>query len=413
MCSSDLTTSGVQSMILSVCKNGDKIILPRNVHKSAINALVLCGAVPVYVDPRVDQKLGIPLGMELCDVEKAVEQNPEAAAVLVNNPTYYGICSDIGAIVDLAHAHGMKALALTDHGNLYGAIEFYNTAKAAGIKPILGMEAYISPGHRTEKTSRSIGDAASHLLLLAMNETGWRNLIKLSSRAFLEGFYYRPRLDRELLSQFNEGLICTSACLGGEIPEAFVRERADEARRIAGEYRDIFGPERFFIEIQNQGEADQDRVNPLLIGLAKEFGLGLVATNDVHFLRRADKPAHNVLTCISTGKRLDDPNALHYSEELYLKSPAEMDKALGMWPEAIANTTRIAEMCNLNLDFSKKHLPGFRTPADTTPEAYLRRLAWEGLARRFGEVEPPPEYRQRLEWELKVIEDKEIGRAHV
>jgi DNA polymerase-3 subunit alpha len=312
----------------------------------------------------------------------------------------------IQGLVKQAAAHGMKALALTDHGNLYGAIEFYNTARAAGIKPILGMEAYISPGHRTEKTSRSIGDAASHLLLLAMNETGWRNLIKLSSRAFLEGFYYRPRLDRELLSQFNEGLICTSACLGGEIPEAFARERADEARRIAGEYRDIFGPERFFIEIQNQGEADQDRVNPLLIDLAKEMGLGLVATNDVHFLRRADKPAHNVLTCISTGKRLDDPNALHYSEELYLKSPAEMDQALGMWPEAIANTTRIAEMCNLTLDFSKKHLPGFRTPADTTPEQYLRRLAWEGLARRFGEVEPPPDYRNRLEWELKVIEDK-------
>jgi DNA polymerase-3 subunit alpha len=312
----------------------------------------------------------------------------------------------IQGLVKQAVEHGMKALALTDHGNLYGAIEFYNTARAAGLKPILGMEAYISPGHRTEKTNCGIGDAASHLLLLAMNETGWRNLIKLSSRAFLEGFYYKPRLDRELLSQFHEGLVCTSACLGGEIPEAFVRGRADEARRIAGEYRDIFGPERFFIEIQNQGEADQDLVNPMLIDLAKEMGLGIVATNDVHFLRRSDKPAHNVLTCISTGKRIDDPNALHYSEELFLKSPAEMDRALGMWPEAIANTARIAEMCDLKLDFSKKHLPGFRTPAGITPEQHLRQLAWEGLARRFGEVEPPPEYRKRLEWELKVIEDK-------
>ena len=308
-------------------------------------------------------------------------------------------------LVKNAAAQGMKALALTDHGNLYGAVDFYKAATAAGIKPILGLEAYISPTTRQDRTAASQSDASYHLLLLAANQTGWRNLMKLSSRSFLEGFYYKPRLDRELLAQFSEGLICTTSCLGGEVPSAFNKERPADARRIAGEYRDIFGAERFFIEIQNQGEKEQDKVNPMLIRLAGELGVGVVGTNDVHFLRRSDKRSHEVLTCISTNKKLTDPDILRYSAELYLKSPDEMNESLGMWPEALRNTVRIAEMCDLKMDF-KKHLPVFRAPDDSPPGAYLRQLAWAGLAARFGEVEPPEEYRKRLEWELKVIEDK-------
>ncbi len=311
----------------------------------------------------------------------------------------------IGPLVHRARQQGMSALALTDHGNLFGAIEFYRTAREAGLKPILGMEAYISPTTRQDRTAGGIDGASYHLLLLAMNETGWRNLMRLSSRAFLEGFYYRPRVDRELLAQFSGGLICTTACLGGEVPDALLREQEGKARRIAGEYRDIFGPDRFFIEIQNQGEAEQDRVNPGLIRLAKDLGVGLVGTNDVHFLRREDKRSHEVLTCISTGKKLTDQDLLHYSQELYLKSPAEMETALGMWPEALRNTTRIADMCDLKLDF-KKHLPVYRASDGATPEAHLRKLAWEGLAARFGEAEPPESYRKRLDWELEVIEQK-------
>ncbi len=314
----------------------------------------------------------------------------------------------IGDLVDTAKQMGMDSLALTDHGNLFGAVEFYRTAKAADLKPILGMEAYISPTTRQDRTMANQRTASYHMILLAMNEIGWRNLIKLSSKAYLEGFYYKPRIDRELLGEFNEGLICSTACLGGEIPAALLSGQNDRARKIAGEYLDIFGKDRFFIEIQKQGLADQDQVNPHLVALAKEIGVGLVGTNDAHFLRRGDKPAHEVLTCISTGRTLDDPGRLAnaYSPELYLKSPAEMREALSAWPQAADNTLRIAEMCNLELDFTQKHLPVFDPPGGGTPEAYLHKLAWEGLAKRFEGKEIPDQYRTRLEWELKVIQDK-------
>ncbi len=309
-------------------------------------------------------------------------------------------------LVGQARAHGMDSIALTDHGNLFGALEFYRAAKDAGIRPILGMEAYIAPGSRRDRTAARQSDASYHLLLLAMNETGWRNLIKLSSRAYLEGFYYKPRVDRELLQELNAGLVATSACLGGEVPTALAEGEEKKARRIAGEYAEIFGKDRFFIEIQKQGETEQDRVNPMLARVARELGVGLVGTNDVHFLRRGDKKAHEVLTCISLGKKLDEPGNLAYSPELYLKSGDEMAAAFADWPEAVANTRRIAEMCRLDLNFKQKHLPVFHTPDGTPPPAHLRQLAWEGLARRFGDREPPEEYRKRLDWELQVIEQK-------
>lgn len=309
-------------------------------------------------------------------------------------------------LVDRAKELGMPALALSDHGNLFGAMEFYDAATQAGIKPILGLEAYISPTTRQDRSMGSIENAAYHLLLLAMNPTGWSNLMKLSSRAYLEGFYYRPRVDRELLSQFNEGIIACSACLGGEIPSAFLSNQPKRAAEVAGQYRDIFGKDRFFIELQNQGIAEQDQVNPLLVELAGQLGVGIVGTNDVHFLRREDKPAHEVLTAISTGKTLADGGALKYSPELYLKSPQEMQQAFAAWPEAIANTLKIAEMCNCKLDLSAKHLPSFRAPDGQSVDDYLAKLAWDGLARRFSGGDIPEDYRKRLERELEVIKNK-------
>ncbi|MHC4982648.1 MAG: DNA polymerase III subunit alpha [Planctomycetota bacterium] len=309
-------------------------------------------------------------------------------------------------LTEAAASQGMKAIALTDHGNLFGAIEFYTAARHAGIKPILGMEAYISPTTRHDRSMGNIQTAAYHLILLAMNKTGWRNLIKLSTRAYLEGFYYRPRIDREILSELGEGLICTTACLGGEVSAALLADKPKRARRIASEYLDIFGRERFFIELQEHNLPEQKQLNPQLIALAEELGVTLVATNDVHFLRREDKPAHEILTCISTGKTLTEGGALEYSPEVYLKSPAEMAAALERLPAAAAaNTLKIAEMCHLKLNFSTKHLPKFKTPAGKSDDEYLSQLATEGLRRRFG-GEPPGEYAERLNHELNVIADK-------
>ncbi|MDY6913295.1 MAG: DNA polymerase III subunit alpha [Planctomycetota bacterium] len=322
--------------------------------------------------------------------------------------SHYSLLDGANRITDLiatAKSHGMKALALTDHGNLFGAIDFYTTAKAGGVKPILGIEAYISPTTRSDRTMGNIQTAAYHLILLAMNDTGWRNLLKLSSLAYLEGFYYRPRIDRELLSEFGEGLICTTACLGGEVSSALLAGRQKQARKIAGQYLDIFGPERFFIEVQNQHLPDQDKANPLLMDLAGQLGVGIVGTNDVHFLERGDKPAHEVLTCISTGKMLAEGGALAYSPEVFLKSPEQMRQALQALPGAADNTLKIAERCNLKLDFSAKHLPVFQPPDGSSPEQYLRRIAFEGLKRRCT-ADVSDEYVKRLERELQVIESK-------
>jgi len=323
--------------------------------------------------------------------------------------SHYSLLDGANRIEDMlavAAEHGMGALAITDHGNLFGAVDFYNTAIKVGVKPILGMEAYISPTTRHDRTMANIATASYHMILLAASDMGWRNLMKLSSRAYLEGFYYRPRIDRELLAELNEGLICTTACLGGEVPAALLAGQREQARRIAGEYLDIFGRERFFIEVQNAGLPDQHKVNGPLIELADELGVGVVGTNDVHFLRRSDKPAHRVLTCIATGRTLADPSSMEYSEELYLKSAAEMREALKFCPAAADNTLKIAEMCDVKLDFSARHLPVFTTPNGQTSDEYLRGSAEAGLRRRFDGAEPPEEYSQRLDRELKVIADK-------
>ncbi|MFP4104763.1 MAG: DNA polymerase III subunit alpha [Phycisphaerae bacterium] len=309
-------------------------------------------------------------------------------------------------LVDTVKEHGSSALALTDHGNLFGALEFYGTCRANDIKPILGIEAYISPTTRTDR-DMDARHASYHMLLLAMNRTGWDNIVHLSSKAFMEGFYYKPRVDRELLQQFNEGIICTSACLGGEIPQALLENRVDDAKRIAEEYIEIFGKDRFFIEVQSHNE-DQARVNPLLCQLAEDVGVGVVGTNDVHFLKKDWKKAHEILTCISTGKTLADGGALEYPEDLYLKSPAEMAEAFSdLPPEAMSNTLKIAEMCNVELEF-RERLPVYSVPAGETDDTHLEKLAFECMEAKFAERddEITQEYIDRLNHELKVLRDK-------
>src|SRR3984957_12394748 len=276
--------------------------------------------------------------------------------------THYSLLDGACRISDLVKrtkALGMDSLAITDHGCMFGVIEFFNECKKEGIKPILGMEAYMAPGDRRDKSAES----AYHLLLLAENIEGYKNLLKLSSLAYQEGFYYKPRIDKETLRQFKNGLIATSACLGGEIPAAFLKRDAKAAKKVAETYIDIFGPDRFFIEVQRH-VAEQDQVNPELADIAKRMGLGLVATNDVHFLNKDDHFAHDVLCCISMGRLITDENRLKYPTQLYLKSPGEMREALGNFDGAIDNTTRIARMCNLELDFSKKYAPVYRVPPE-------------------------------------------------
>jgi DNA polymerase-3 subunit alpha len=314
----------------------------------------------------------------------------------------------------------MDSLAISDHGCLFGVIEFYNECKKQGVKPILGMETYMAPGDRRERTTPSGtgSDAAYHLLLLAQNLEGYQNLLKLGSLAYKEGFYYKPRIDKEILREFSKGLIATSACLGGEIPSAFMKRDAKTARRIAETYLQIFGSDRFFIEVQKQGIKEQDLVNPELVEIASKLGCGTVATNDVHFLNQDDHYAHDVLCCISMGRLVNDENRLKYPTELYLKSPAEMHQALAAFPEALANTGRIAQMCNVELDFSKRYAPVYRVPAEKLSdevvptaemrddERYLRQLCEEGLVWRYDTREVAQEVRERLDKELKVIVSK-------
>src|SRR5882762_9202924 len=242
----------------------------------------------------------------------------------------------------------MPAVAITDHGNLFGAIEFYQEATKAGIKPIIGCEAYVAPGsHKDRPGSRR--DSAYHFTLLAQNETGYRNLVKLLTTAHLDGFHYAPRIDKELLVSHSKGLIGLSGCLAGEMNSAIQADNIAKARQSAAEYRDILGAENFFIELHDHGMEAQRKCNRVLPQLAKEFALRLVAANDVHFLRRSDHDAHDVMLCIGTGKMVQDEKRLRYLPELYFKSPEEMRAVFKDFPDAITNTLVIAERCNLEI----------------------------------------------------------------
>ncbi|UCG31904.1 MAG: DNA polymerase III subunit alpha [Phycisphaerales bacterium] len=326
----------------------------------------------------------------------------------LHNHTHYSLldgATRIKPLVRRAKEMGMKAVAITDHGNMFGAVEFYRAAVAAGIKPIIGCEAYMAPGHRAERDARDMSEASHHLLLLAMDQTGYVNLMRLCSIAYREGFYYRPRIDREVLAEHSAGLICTSACLGGEMAQALVRGNRAAAEEIAKAYASIFGPDRFYIEIQDHGLAEQKMINPELADTARRLGVGLIATNDVHYLEHDDVEAHDVLCCISTGKLVSDEDRFRFdSDQFYLKSPAEMRKLFADYPEAIENTGRVADMCNVELDFATRHAPVFHPPEKRTPDEYLRELVYRGAEERYGQV--GDELRERIDYELEVIGGK-------
>lgn len=311
----------------------------------------------------------------------------------------------VGELMEKAVGYGMPAVAMTDHGNLFGAVEFYQSAKKAGVKPIIGCEVYVAPGSMLDKKSSSAKDAAFHFTLLARTDEGYRNLVKLVSAAHLEGFYYKPRVDHELMARHSAGLIALSGCLKGELASALSSGRREEARKIVGTYREIYGPENFFIEVHDHGIEAQRRINPELINIAREFDLGLVAANDVHFLERSHHEAHDVMICIGTGANVHDEKRLHYSPELYFKSPAEMAALFAEIPQACRNTLRIAESIEMQMEFGVSKYPAYEPPAGKTREQYLRELCAEGLRKHYGErADNDAELRQRLEYELGIIE---------
>ncbi len=302
-----------------------------------------------------------------------------------------------------AKEYGMNAVALTDHGNMFGIIDFYTTMKKAGIKPIIGCEIYITPGSRTDTSKRS----AYHLILLAQNNTGYQNLIRLVSSGYMEGFYYHPRIDYEILEQFHEGIIATSACLGGEIPAAILNGQNEEARKIARRYNKIFGTGNFFLELQRNDLSEQERVNEEIVKIAREEDIPLVATNDCHYLNQDDKKAHEVLLCIQTGASIDDENRFSYeSDSLYMRSGDEMAEIFSDYPDAIENTAKIAERCNVELDLESSELPKFTPPDGRNLDEYLVEITSEALEKRMDSLPydvDRDQYRARLHEELEII----------
>jgi len=315
-----------------------------------------------------------------------------------------GACR-IPQLLERAKQYKMDSLAITDHGNMFGAIDFYMEAQKAGIKPIIGCEVYIAPASRLDKASSGIDEAAYHLILLARDETGYQNLIKLVSIGNLEGFYYRPRIDKEVLSQYQKGLIGLTACLKGEIPVLLQQRRFNDALKTADDYLNIMGKDNLYLEIQENLIPEQKIVNDGLIKISKELNIPLIATNDVHYLSKEDAASHEVLLCIQTQTTLNDPNRLRFqTDEFYFKSPQEMKELFKDIPEAVTNTVEVASRCNLELDFSKIHLPRYEPPEGKTKEEYLKELSDIGLKEKFPQA--PPAIKERLEHELKIIKDR-------
>lgn len=294
--------------------------------------------------------------------------------------------SKIKEITKRAAELGMDSLAITDHGVMYGVIDFYKAAKEAGIKPVLGCEVYVAPGSRFDKEAGTGEDKYNHLVLLAENNTGYQNLMKIVSRGFTEGFYYKPRVDKELLREFHEGIIATSACLAGEVQRYLARGMYEEAKRVALYYQDIFGKDNFFLELQNHGIAEQHYVNPQLLRMSEETGIELICTNDVHYTYADDADAHDILLCIQTGKKVTDENRMRYTGgQYYLKSPEEMAELFKYAPQALANTEKIAKRCNVEIEFGVTKLPRFAVPEGFTSWTYLNYLCYEGLKKRYPE----------------------------
>jgi len=326
--------------------------------------------------------------------------------VHLHSHTEFSLLDGLGRITDLvdtAQRHGFDSLAITDHGALYGAVAFYQATTKAGIKPIIGVETYVARRSMTDREGKA--DAQPfHLILLATDLTGYRNLTRLVTDAHIDGYYYKPRIDREHLARHSEGLIGLSACLGGEIPKALEAEDRELARQLAGEYGDIFGKGRFFLELQDHGIPEQRKLNEQLLRLAPETGLPLVVTNDLHYVHREQHEAHDVLLCVGTGNNLDTPGRMRFeTREFYLKSAAEMAALFPDHREALLNTRRIAEMVDLQLPLGELRIPHFPVPDGQTVETWLRKECQEGLRRRYGEVTAQSGLQERLDYELGVI----------
>lgn len=310
--------------------------------------------------------------------------------------------SRIGELVSHVKEMGQTALAITDHGVMYGAVYLYKECIKQGIKPIIGCEIYVTRGSRFDKSGNG-KEKLAHLILLAENNEGYQNLIKICSKAWTEGYYHRPRADHELLEKYHEGLIVTSACVGGEVPQAILNGDMDEARKVIEFYINTFGKDNYFLEIQNHGLPEEAAVRPVLASLAKEYGLGLVATNDFHYTKKEDARSQEIKLCISTGKTLDDPYHFHFAnDEFYCKSGDEMRAILGNFPGAIENTRVIADRCNVELTFGEHKLPSFDVPEGETAASYLRKLCEKALPKRYAVV--TDKERSRMDYELGVID---------
>jgi DNA polymerase-3 subunit alpha len=330
---------------------------------------------------------------------------PERPFVHLHCHSHYSLldgASRIPELVDRVQEKGMTALALTDHGNLFGALEFYSTCREAGLNPVIGYEAYVAPQKRTDREARRRGEAGYHLTLLARDRTGFRNLVKMASLAYLEGYHYVPRIDKELLADYKEGIICLSGCASGEFSDYILKDQLEEARQLAGWFAQVFG-KHFYIEIQNNGLDLQRRCAEAAIDIANRLGLPLVATSDAHYLCQADSAAHDVLLCINTGKTRSDENRLRYgSDQFYVRAPEEMYQLFPDQADAVRRSQEIADGCSIELDFNARHFPVFTPPEGKKPEAYLRELCERGLRDRYGDP-PTDRARERLEHELDII----------
>ena len=306
-------------------------------------------------------------------------------------------------LVSRAKALGMQSLAITDHGNMYGAVDFYKACKRQGVRPIIGCEVYVAPRTRYDR-ERVQDKAYNHLILLCENEEGYKNLIAMVSKAYTEGFYFKPRIDRDLLQKHHQGLICLSACLAGEIPQALLERDYDKAKETALWYSDLFGSEHYYLELQDHGIPEQQTVNAGLLRLSRETGIPLVATNDVHYVRREDAKIQQVLICIATNHVLGEDTGLEFhSDQFYLKSEEEMAETFAAVPQALENTEKIARRCNFDFEFGNTKLPYYETPGGMDHYAYFQKLCREGMVRRYGQ-HPPKAYAERLEYELNTIQ---------
>lgn len=310
--------------------------------------------------------------------------------------------SRVKNLISRAKELNMSSVAITDHGCMFGVIDFYKEAKKQGIKPIIGCEVYTAPRSLRDKDP-NYDKRQGHLILLAKNMDGYKNLIKMVSTSYVEGFYYKPRVDIDELKKYSDGIIALSACLAGDISQALMDRNYEKAKNIALQYRDIFGEGNFYLEIQDHGLPEQKEVNAALVKLSKEINIPLVATNDIHYVNKEDSKIHDVLMCIQMGKTVNDPNRMRFgSDEFYLKSREEMEELFPYAPEAIDNTVKIAEMCNIEFDFNTIHLPKYDVPEGYTPDTYLRELCFKGLEERYDN--PSQEIIDRLNYELGVIE---------